>query len=338
MAGVSQQSKLSRLHLGKGARARQFMSEELEFFAENTEVTIVPTFTAPMLHFIAGDLGPFHANLATAVPLWLAVRLKEQHRCRIECPEWMQVDSLRTTLDEETQNGFLSNSLPFHYMEIAHLIFNRAADNIPDADLVRTLLADIQNIREEKINAGAAQVFSEAQSGEVPGAKMNGVSHMEINKIRRPFTTALNNVWNLRHSNRLSNRRANRVQSSGGASSSRDMRAQQLHRVAMLRRRRQQEQSGAGEDENESSLSNAQGSPNEAAEGFTTGGRLGEGPDAPSPGTVADEPPRGAAAAAAGEQHVDALDEDIHEGDNSNSGERRNPQTGALHPRLRRHR
>ena len=106
----------------------------------------------------------------------------------------------------------------------------------------------------------------------------------------------------------------------------------------MLRRRRQQEQSGTVDDENESSLSNAQDSPSEAAEGFTTGGRLGEGPDAPSPGTVADEPSRGAAATAADEQHVDALGDDIHEGGNSNNGERRNPQTGALHPRLRRHR
>ena len=38
-----------------------------------------------------GDFGPFLPQLATKVPLWLAVALKKRGKCTIRSPEWMSV-------------------------------------------------------------------------------------------------------------------------------------------------------------------------------------------------------------------------------------------------------
>lgn len=38
-----------------------------------------------------GDFGPFRPQIATQVPLWLAVALKKRGKCTIRAPEWMSV-------------------------------------------------------------------------------------------------------------------------------------------------------------------------------------------------------------------------------------------------------
>jgi GINS complex subunit 2 len=153
--------------------------------AEDELVSIVPNFNSDVLSFINGDFGPFHSNLATDVPMWLALALKERHKCRIEAPLWMSADVLKSTLEEEKNRQEFSTNVPFHYIEIAHVLFNHASDNIEDVDHVRTLIEDISTARASKLRDGANSVIQETQDGDIPGAKMNGVSHMEINNIRR---------------------------------------------------------------------------------------------------------------------------------------------------------
>ncbi|RZR93086.1 hypothetical protein BHM03_00021490 [Ensete ventricosum] len=38
-----------------------------------------------------GDFGPFRPNIASEVPLWLAVALKKRGKCDIRAPDWMSV-------------------------------------------------------------------------------------------------------------------------------------------------------------------------------------------------------------------------------------------------------
>ena len=155
------------------------------FKAEDEHISIVPNFNSNVLHFLNGDFGPFHSNLATDIPIWLALALKERHKCRIEAPMWLTADILKATLEEEKNRPEFSNNVPFHYIEISHILFNHASDNIEDVDHVRTLIEDISTARAEKLRGGANQVIDLAKDGDIPGAKMNGVSHMEINNIRR---------------------------------------------------------------------------------------------------------------------------------------------------------
>jgi GINS complex subunit 2 len=157
--------------------------------ATDEHVTIVPNFNSAELHFLNGDFGPFHSNLATSVPLWLALALKERHKCRIEAPEWMSVDALKQALDLEKRMPIeLSQSMPFHYVEIAHVLFNKASDNMPEADRVRMLIEDIQDVRMSKLRTGVNELLKNAVTeGTITGAKMTGASHMELDTIRRMY-------------------------------------------------------------------------------------------------------------------------------------------------------
>ena len=97
MATTSQNARVqARVH-------SHFTSEELEFYAEDEHISIIPNFNSNVLHFLNGDFGPFHSNLGTDVPLWLALALKERRKCRIETPLWMSIDVLKATLSEERQ-------------------------------------------------------------------------------------------------------------------------------------------------------------------------------------------------------------------------------------------
>ena len=128
-------------------------SNEVEFYAEDVRVTIVPKFKHKKLHFICGDFGPFKPQTPLSVPLWLAIALKKRHRCSIQQPNWLTVESLTAILREE-KDGLSKNDLsglPFHYMEVASLLFNNASDDIHEVDKIRTLLEDVEYLRAGKI-------------------------------------------------------------------------------------------------------------------------------------------------------------------------------------------
>lgn len=97
----------------------------------------------------------------------------------------MSVEALKATLEEEKRDGnSLSRSLPFHYVEICHLLFNNASDNIEDVDRVRMLIEDIQDVRMSKVRNGVNMMLTDAAK-KVPAFRITGVSHMELNMIRR---------------------------------------------------------------------------------------------------------------------------------------------------------
>lgn len=52
------------------------------------------------------------------VPLWVALSLKRDQRCRIITPQWMLVDKLEATLEAE-RNTAVFSGLPFHYAQVA---------------------------------------------------------------------------------------------------------------------------------------------------------------------------------------------------------------------------
>ena len=99
------------------------------------------------------------------------------------------MEALKQSLDlEKSMPVGLSQNMPFHYVEIAHVLFNKASDNVPDADRARMLIEDIQDVRMSKLRSGVNIVLKQAVSeGTTAGAKMTGASHMELNTIRRMY-------------------------------------------------------------------------------------------------------------------------------------------------------
>lgn len=75
--------------------------EEIEFIGENEEIGIIPNFNFDPLHLISGTVGPFRAGIPQHVPLWIAMHLRKQQKCRVVTPEWMEVEFLEDLKEEE---------------------------------------------------------------------------------------------------------------------------------------------------------------------------------------------------------------------------------------------
>eukprot|EP00884_Botryococcus_braunii_P004130 jgi/Botrbrau1/13718/Bobra.250_2s0013.1 len=163
----------------------QFTPEELSFYAEDSEVSIVPSFSLPeddgMLRCIAATYGPFDTQARVVVPLWMALALCKMNRCRVEPPEWLGVNELKDVLDQERSSSAAFCELPFHYIEIANLLFQHCRDAFgPDFEEVRTLLENIRKTRFNKLIDGLTML------DKAISVKMLNLSAMEMN-IVRPF-------------------------------------------------------------------------------------------------------------------------------------------------------
>ncbi|XP_021295973.1 DNA replication complex GINS protein PSF2 [Herrania umbratica] len=157
-----------------------FSAEEVEFMAEDELIEIVPNMRMDPLNFICGDFGPFLPQIATPVPLWLAVALKKRGKCAIRPPLWMSVEKLTQVLEGERDSQGAFQALPFHYVEISRLLFDHARDDIPDMYMVRSLIEDIRDVRVHKVET-SLEKFSGTSAVKIPN-----LSAMEVNIIR-PF-------------------------------------------------------------------------------------------------------------------------------------------------------
>ena len=77
---------------------------EVEFIAENKNVSIVPNFNFDRIYLISGDVGPFRAGLPVQVPIWMATNLRQRQKCRIIAPDWMETEKLEQVKEEESQS------------------------------------------------------------------------------------------------------------------------------------------------------------------------------------------------------------------------------------------
>ncbi|XP_015774042.1 PREDICTED: DNA replication complex GINS protein PSF2-like [Acropora digitifera] len=124
---------------------------EVEFIAEKEKISILTNFSENKIYLIGGDIGPFSASIPTDVPLWVAIFLKQRRKCRIQPPHWMDVEKLQELKEKEKEAEYFTKMPSKHYMEISSLLLSSAADDIPHADEVRTLIKDIWDLRIAKL-------------------------------------------------------------------------------------------------------------------------------------------------------------------------------------------
>ncbi|KAI2653777.1 DNA replication complex GINS protein PSF2 [Labeo rohita] len=167
---------------------------EVEFLAEKEMVKIIPNFSLDKIYLIGGDLGPFNPGLPVEVPVWLALNLKQRQKCRIVPPEWMDTDKLEEIRERERKlDAFTPIPSPY-YMELTKLLLNHAADNIPKADEIRTLVKDIWDTRVAKLRLSADSFISQQEAH----AQLDNLTLMEINTTRSFLLDSLNYMYKLR--------------------------------------------------------------------------------------------------------------------------------------------
>ncbi|XP_041078205.1 DNA replication complex GINS protein PSF2 [Polyodon spathula] len=167
---------------------------EVEFLAEKEMVTIVPNFSLDKIYLIGGDLGPFNPGLPVAVPVWLAINLKQRQKCRIIPPEWMDVEKLEEIREQERKEEAFTPIPNPYYMELTKLLLNHASDNIPKADEIRTLVKDTWDTRIAKLRLSADSFVSQQEAH----ARLDNLTLMEINTIGTFLTDSLNHMYKLR--------------------------------------------------------------------------------------------------------------------------------------------
>uniref|UniRef100_A0A0A9YSR0 DNA replication complex GINS protein PSF2 n=1 Tax=Lygus hesperus TaxID=30085 RepID=A0A0A9YSR0_LYGHE len=160
---------------------------EIEFLAEQEEVTIIPKFTDQrVVHLIAGDIGPFRAGIPCVVPIWVAKTLRKKQKCKIVAPEWLDIDLLEQKLEEEKASRYFTQMPSDHYMGIAHLLLSDDSD-IEHADRLRLAIKNIWDVRVAKARA-SADTFLRG------GGRHAGIDHLtqlEICNLRPLLLDAL---------------------------------------------------------------------------------------------------------------------------------------------------
>ena len=76
--------------------------------------------------------------------------------------------------------------MPPHFQEVAALILECAAEDVPNSEAVRGMLADLQDVRYSKVRSGLAK------AKDVYAIKVNNLSLMEISSVRPFFIESLN--------------------------------------------------------------------------------------------------------------------------------------------------
>jgi len=112
---------------------------ELEFFAGQEDIEILPRFDSPMMWLISGDLGPFKAGIPIKVPLWIALHFRAQNKCKIIAPLWMSKGYLEELKEVEGKSPLFTKMPSEHYMAVAKMVFDVCPQDIPDADCVKLL-------------------------------------------------------------------------------------------------------------------------------------------------------------------------------------------------------
>ncbi|KAL6478776.1 hypothetical protein MHYP_G00122090 [Metynnis hypsauchen] len=167
---------------------------EVEFLAEKEMVKIIPNFSLDKIYLIGGDLGPFNPGLPVDVPVWLALNLKQRQKCRIVPPDWMDADKLEEIREQERKEDTFTPIPSPYYMELTKLLLNHAADNIPKADEIRTLVKDIWDTRIAKLRLSADSFIGQQEAH----ARLDNLTLLEINTTRSFLLDSLNYMYKLR--------------------------------------------------------------------------------------------------------------------------------------------
>ena len=154
-------------------------ASELDYISENYLIEIIPNFHSEKISLVSGDYGPFKPNRIIKIPLWLAVKYKNNNQCKIIIPSIYENSYLNGVLESEKENKNSLFDLPPNFFEISNILFNNAEDDFDDIKKARCFVADIKTLRQNKINNMLKNIKNEDLY-----LKLNGLTSIELEQIR----------------------------------------------------------------------------------------------------------------------------------------------------------
>jgi len=152
---------------------------ELDYISENYLIEIIPNFHAEKISLVSGEYGPFKPNKIIKVPLWLAVKYRNNSQCKIIIPTIYGNSYLNGVYESEKENKTSLFDLPQNFFEISNILFNNAEEDFDDIKKTRCFVADIKAIRQSKINNMLKNIKNDDLY-----LKLNGLTSMELEQIR----------------------------------------------------------------------------------------------------------------------------------------------------------
>ena len=154
-------------------------ASESDFISENYLIEIIPNFHSDKISLVSGEYGPFKPNKIIKIPLWLAVKYRNNNQCKIIIPSIYENSYLNSVLESEKENKNSLFDLPPNFFEISNILFNNAEDDFDDIKKTRCFVADIKTLRLNKINNMLKNIKNEDLY-----LKLNGLTSIELEQIR----------------------------------------------------------------------------------------------------------------------------------------------------------
>ncbi|XP_035773093.1 probable DNA replication complex GINS protein PSF2 [Anopheles albimanus] len=154
---------------------------ELEFIGENSLVGVIPNFNHDSIYLISGTIEPFRGGTPLYVPLWLAVHLRQQQKCRIIAPHWMDIDLLEDIKEAEKREATFTKMPSSNYMVEAKLILTTAPEDVPSSEQIKTLIKDIYDVRCAKLRSTVETFLNSEGAHTVP---LENVTVFELHTIQ----------------------------------------------------------------------------------------------------------------------------------------------------------
>ena len=154
-------------------------ASELDYISDNYLIEIIPNFHSEKISLISGEYGPFKPNKIIKIPLWLAVKYRNNNQCKIIIPSIYENSYLNGVLESEKENKNSLFDLPPNFFEISNILFNNAEEDFDDIKKTRCFVADIRTLRQNKINNMLKNIKNEDLY-----LKLNGLTSIELEQIR----------------------------------------------------------------------------------------------------------------------------------------------------------
>eukprot|EP00127_Corallochytrium_limacisporum_P001791 Clim_evm2s83 gene=Clim_evmTU2s83 len=172
-----------------------FTAAHVDFLAKDVEIKIYPSFSSKKIQLLSTEIPQFRASVPAKVPLWLALQLKSNQKCKIQAPEWMTVEQLRHYFDKEKEKELLQ-PIPEHLFEVAQMLINAAPEDIEDLHAIKVALQNLREVRAHKLfeqTTTLTRFISEADQGVMGGdLGLECVTLGEINVVRNLFLQGKN--------------------------------------------------------------------------------------------------------------------------------------------------
>ncbi|CAH8666781.1 unnamed protein product [Dicrocoelium dendriticum] len=103
---------------------------ELEFLADDEPIQSIPRFKMEAIQLFPYSVGPFFPNVVITTPMWVALFLRQQQKCRIIPPDWLTVEKLSDCKEAEESESGCTQPPHRQYMELANLLLQHAPEDL----------------------------------------------------------------------------------------------------------------------------------------------------------------------------------------------------------------